>query len=226
MAAIGAEFKGKAKAPSFYHPAKPAPEPKKESHWPLLIGGALAGAAILLYLRSKSSGGTTGTGSVLTVYPSTTSDQNQIQNMQGTVNTLLQNQNTGATTGNGATPNSQEAVSGSGPLQTLPTYVNPSDLSSGGVSAPVSPLAPTFVGTETLNGQAIDLYHPAGLPSGFNQGVSAGSSPTNLPEVYASPSGLPQTKTDSQGNQLYLTKVGNNQMGWGYTYSSTPPAGG
>lgn len=212
MAAVGAEFKGKAKEPSFYHPAKPAPEPKKESHWPLLIGGALAGAAILLYLRSKSSGGTTGTGSVLTVYPSTTSDQNQIQNMQDTVNTLLQNQNTGATTGNGATPNSQTNVSNAD----LATVVDTSALNSGGgVSSPATPPAnsnPTYAPSNPATGSkgAQTYYDPYS-----NQWFSS----TTLPAPFYSP-------TNTPGQQQLAEASNPNAMSYQDWYKKYVVGGG
>jgi hypothetical protein len=110
MPAIGAKFEGKAKAPNFYKPApKLAAPAKKEQHWPLLIGGALAGAAVLIYLRTRSSG-STGTAPVLSVASNPSADISQLQNMQGTVQAMLNNPNTGQTVATSGTPDSQTGI--------------------------------------------------------------------------------------------------------------------
>jgi hypothetical protein len=116
MTETGADFKGKAKAPSFY---KPAPEPRskstQEKHWPLLIGGALAGAGILLYLRSKQSG-SVGTTPVLSVAANPSADISQLQNMNNTIQEMLANpqlwqqSTTGQTVSSSPTPDSQQSV--------------------------------------------------------------------------------------------------------------------
>ncbi len=152
MPNVGAEFKGKAKQPSFIKPAPAAPKQPKESHWPLLIGGALAGAAVLLYLRSRSSSGTTGQGNVLTVYPSGMADTSQILNMQGTVNAIAASQNTGASQTALPTPDSQNSV---------PIGGNPADQTSGGVATP----KPSY-GSDNivLYGRQVVAQYGAGSP--------------------------------------------------------------
>lgn len=171
MAAIGAEFKGKAKAPSYYTPAKaPKSAPQKEAHWPLIIGGALAGAAILLYIRTNK-GSSYGTGPVLSVTPSTEADQSQIQNMVGTIQQLLANGNTGGTTTTNPPTNSQTGV-------TTPS-----------TETPASFLPSQFPSVSGLDAYGHSIAQPSQAVASWLNGLSASDQQTVLA---AAPSGPDQ----------------------------------
>ncbi len=185
MPAIGAKFEGKAKAPNFYKPApKPAAPAKKEQHWPLLIGGALAGAAVLIYLRTRSSG-STGTAPVLSVAANPSADISQLQNMQGTVQVMLNNPNTGQTVATSGTPDSQTGI-------TQPSIYTPPPSYQPG-TPPTAPV--TTAGT---------IPQGYGLPPA--QEWTPGVSPIQGPTVAVGPI----IKSNSAGDTGYAFQIPNS----------------
>lgn len=234
----GAEFKGKAtKLPSYYKPApSPAPEPK-QSHWPILIGGALAGAALLIYLRSNQ----TQSGPVLSVYPSGQADTSQIQNMQNTVNTILANGNTGQSQTTQPTPDSQSNVTPTPNPSPAPTPTpNPIPANAGtqfgtltpgtteygqiqnsGVTLLALPITPEGVAQfQTLLNQSLPYYKPSSIPGWEAELASRQAQVQDVTRLthsqfnaiyqFMAPETL-MARADNQGNFYGLHLLANNQ---------------
>lgn len=73
---------GKARSPSFFKSAREqSTSPVKKDNLPILILIVVFGVAGIMIVRSKASGGASGSGPLLSLSPTGLADQNQINNM-------------------------------------------------------------------------------------------------------------------------------------------------